>query len=86
LAAERLLACWHDLHKDAASGGDQGTAAAYAANLHGPIEAGGPRVQTTRERAKLVRRCDSPHAHGPARPLGLPALEEKLVPLACAQL
>jgi hypothetical protein len=37
--AERLLDCWQDLHKEAASGVDHGTADAYAANLQGNIAA-----------------------------------------------
>ena len=39
LDAELLLTCWHDLHKDAASGVDQVTAEAYAVKLHAKIEA-----------------------------------------------
>jgi RNA-directed DNA polymerase len=44
------------------------------------------RVHTQRYRAKLVRRCCLPHAHGTARPLGMPALEDTLGPLAGATL
>jgi RNA-directed DNA polymerase len=65
---------------------DQVTADAYAVNLHDNIEALGQRLQTTRYRAKLVRRCDIPQANGPERPWGIPALEDKLVPRACAKL
>jgi RNA-directed DNA polymerase len=86
LDAERLFACWQDLKKEAASGGDHGTADAYAVNLQGNIEALVQRLKTKRYRAKLVRRCDMPKANGPARPLGIPALEDKLVQLAGAKL
>ena len=44
------------------------------------------RLKTKRYRAKLVRRCDIPKANGTERPRGIPALEDKLVQLACAQL
>jgi RNA-directed DNA polymerase len=86
LDAELLLACWHDLNKDAASGVDQVTAEAYAGNLQGNIEALAQRLRAKRYRAKLVRRCYIPKENGKERPLGIPALEDKLVQLACAKL
>ena len=86
LDAELLLACWHDLHKDAARGVDQGTAEAYAVNLHANIEAVAQRLKAKRARAKLVRRCSMPTGNGTERPLGIPALEDKLVQLAGAKL
>jgi len=86
LDAELLLTCWHDLNKDAASGVDQVTAEAYAVNLHANIEALAQRLKTKRYRAKLVRRCYIPKENGKERPLGIPALEDKLVQLACAKL
>ena len=86
LDAELLLDCWQDLKKEAASGVDHVTADAYAANLQGNIEALVQRLKTKRYRATLVRRCDIPKANGTKRPLGIPALEDKLVQLACAKL
>jgi RNA-directed DNA polymerase len=86
LNAALLLTCWHDLNKDAASGVDQVTAEAYAINLHGNIEALAQRLRAKRYRAKLVRRCYIPKENGKERPLGIPALEDKLVQLACAKL
>ncbi len=84
--AALVLDCWQDLKKAAASGVDQVTADAYAVNLHGNIEALVQRLKTQRYRAKLVRRCDIPKANGTERPLGIPALEDKLVQRACAKL
>jgi RNA-directed DNA polymerase len=86
LNAELLLACWHDLKKDAASGVDKVTAEVYAEDLHANIAALTPRLKTKRYRAKLVRRCYIPKENGKERPLGIPALEDKLVQLACAKL
>jgi retron-type reverse transcriptase len=86
LDAELLLACWQDLNKEAASGVDQVTADAYAVKLHGNIEALVQRLKTKRSRATLVRRCYIPKTNGTERPLGIPALEDKLVQLACAKL
>jgi group II intron reverse transcriptase/maturase len=86
LDADLLLHCWHDLNKEAASGVDGMTAEAYAVNLQGNIEALAQRLKTKRYRAKLVRRCYIPKENGKERPLGIPALEDKLVQLACAKL
>jgi RNA-directed DNA polymerase len=86
LDGELLLACWRDLTKDAASGGAHVPADAYAVNLQGNIEALGQRLKTKRYRAKWVRRGYIPQANGTERPLGMPALEAKLVQLACAKL
>jgi hypothetical protein len=86
LDAELLLDCWHDLNKEAASGVDHVTADAYAANLQGNIAAVVQRLKTKRYRTKVVRRCYILKANGTERPLGIPALEDKLVQLACAKL
>jgi group II intron reverse transcriptase/maturase len=81
-----LHASWQDLNKDAASGVDDMTAQAYEENLVGNIQALAERLKTKRYRAKLVRRSYIPKENGKQRPLGIPALEDKLVQLACAKL
>ena len=86
LTAELLLDSWTSLNKDAASGVDHVTAAMYAENLHANIEALVERLKSKRYRAKLVRRCYIPKENGKKRPLGIPALEDKLVQAACAKL
>ena len=86
LEAAVLFHCWHALNKEAASGVDGGTAETDAVTRHGNITALAQRLKTKRSRAKLVRRCDIPTEHGPERPGGRPALEDKRVPLACAKL
>jgi RNA-directed DNA polymerase len=85
LNVDFLLACWLDLNKDAASGVDRVTAA-YAADLQGNIEALVERLKRKRYRAKLVRWKYIPKENGKERPLGIPALEDKLVQVACAKL
>jgi retron-type reverse transcriptase len=77
---------WQDLNKEAASGVDHVTADASAANLQGNSAALAQRLNTQRYRAPLGRRCYLPKANGTDRPLGMPALEDKRVPLACAKL
>jgi len=86
LNAGFLLHCWHDLNKDAASGVDGVTAEIYQENLMDNIRDLGERLKTKRYRTKLVRRCYIPKENGKQRPLGIPALEDKLVQLACARL
>jgi RNA-directed DNA polymerase len=85
LDADLLLHCWHDLNKQAASGVDGLTAQAYEANLQANITALVQRRKTHRYRAKLVRRCYIPKENGSERPLGIPALEDKLVQLVLFQ-
>ncbi len=85
LNAEFLLHCWRDLNKDAASGVDGITARAYQGKLEANIQALAERLKTKGYRAKLVRRCYIPKENGKQRPLGIPALEDKLVQLACAR-
>jgi len=86
LDAELLLHCGHDLNKSAASGVDGVTAAAYQVELQANIEALAGRLKSKRYRAKLVRRKYIPKENGKERPLGIPALEDKLVQGACAKL
>lgn len=86
LSAEFLLSCWRDLNKSAAAGVDGVTAEMYAKNLHANIQNLTERLKSKRYRTKLVRRRWIPKENGKERPLGIPALEDKLVQLACAKL
>lgn len=86
LNARFLYSCWKDLNKKAASGVDKETAQSYGENLETNIQALSERLKTNRYRAKLVRRCYIPKENGKERPLGIPALEDRLVQLACSKL
>lgn len=86
LTAEYLLRCWPDLNKNAASGVDRITADDYAKDLYSNIQRLAERLKEKKYRAKLVRRVWIPKENGKERPLGIPALEDKLVQLACAKL
>jgi RNA-directed DNA polymerase len=86
LNAGFLLTCWRDLNKNAASGVDKVTVEEYAKDLHNNIQNLAERLKGKKYRAKLVRRCWIPKENGKERPLGIPALEDKLVQLACSKL
>ena len=86
LDAPLLYNCWRDLNKNAASGVDNVTAQDYKEDLDVNILALTERLKTNCYRAKLVRRCYIPKENGKQRALGIPALEDKLVQLACSKL
>jgi len=86
LDAGFLWQCWDDLNKNAASGVDGVTAQAYEADLLANLENLASRLKAKHYRAKLVRRCYIPKPNGDLRPLGIPALEDKLVQLACTRI
>ena len=79
LNEELIYQAWKSLNKGAASGVDQVTADAYAQDLQGNIQRLVERLKAKRYRAKLVRRVYIPKENGKQRPLGIPALEDRLV-------
>jgi len=79
LNEELIYHAWATLNKRAASGVDRVTAEAYAQDLHANIQHLVDRLKTKRFRAKLVRRVYIPKENGKQRPLGIPALEDRLV-------
>jgi group II intron reverse transcriptase/maturase len=62
------------------------TAAEYQENLDSNIQDLVKRLENGSYRAKLIRRCYIPKENGKERPLGIPAVEDKLVQRACAKL
>lgn len=86
LDVQMLWSCWDELNKKAASGVDGITAQAYEQDLIANLQDLAQRLKAKRYRAKLVRRCYIPKDNGGTRPLGIPALEDKLVQLACAKI
>ena len=79
LTPELLLSAWMRMNKDAASGVDKVTVEEYSQNLMSNIEELAQRVKEKTYKAKLVRRTSSPKDNGKERPLGIPALEDKIV-------
>jgi RNA-directed DNA polymerase len=81
-----LRECWGDIRKDAASGIDQVSAEAYEHHLEENIHDLVERLKGKRYRAKLVKRHYIPKGDGKLRPLGIPAVEDKLLQRAVARL
>jgi RNA-directed DNA polymerase len=86
LKEELLLDSWRLLRKDAALGVDGVSAAEYEANLAENIRQLVERLKRKSYRAKLVRRHYIPKGEGKLRPLGIPAIEDKLLQLAVKRL
>ncbi len=81
-----LKQCWRAIRKDAASGVDQVSAQEDEQHLEETIHRLVERLKQKRSRATLVRRQSLPTGDGTQRPLGIPAGEDTLLPLAGARL
>ncbi len=79
-----LLSAWYSLNKKAASGVDKVTAQQYEDDLLGNLEDLLGRLKRKCYKAKLVKRKYIPKENGKFRPLGIPALEDKIVQKAVA--
>ena len=81
-----LFSCWERVNKKAASGVDRVSARTYAKDLKDNVRDLVDRVKRGRYRAKLVRRCHIPKEEGKTRPLGIPAVEDKLLQIAVSRI
>lgn len=86
LKPEHLRVCFHRLRKEAAPGADGVTFEDYEKNLEANLADLTRRLKHKSYRAKLVRRQYIPKENGKLRPLGIPALEDKLLQYAVAQI
>jgi len=86
LNEQNLRVCFFQLRKRAAPGVDGVTFQMYEQNLEANLRHLVQRLKNKSYHAKLVRRKNIPKGEGKWRPLGIPALEEKLVQLAAAQI
>jgi len=84
-AIERLRVAYWELKRDAAAGIDGETWRHYGENLEANLQDLSSRLQRGAYRAKPVRRAYIPKADGRLRPLGVPALEDKLVQRAVGE-
>lgn len=81
-----LLWSWRFVNKRASSGVDREDARSYQENLRENIEGLVAAVQGGRYRAKLVLRRYIPKLNGKTRPLGIPAIADKLLQIGVSKL
>lgn len=86
LNEENLLDSGRYLKKDAASGIDRVSAREYETHLVENIRSLVERLKSKSYRAKLVRRQYIPKGEGKYRPLGIPAIEDKLLQKAVSRI
>nr|QNO57740.1 hypothetical protein GBAFDLPJ_00034 [Methanosarcinales archaeon ANME-1 ERB7] len=82
LTADFLKDCFRELKKDKAPGVDGVTWRKYEENLDENIEDLVTRLIAKQYRPQPVKRAYIPKSNGERRPLGIPALEDKIVQLA----
>src|SRR5665811_359397 len=85
LTAGFLFWCWDSINRKASPGVDKLDAIAYEDNLIGNIQQLAQQVKEGTYRAKLVLRKYIPKVGGKLRPLGIPAIADKLLQLAVAK-
>jgi RNA-directed DNA polymerase len=86
LSKENLLDCFYRLKRDAASGVDGVSMEEYEQNLDSNLTDLENRLKSMSYRPKPVRRVFIPKSNGKLRPLGIPAIEDKIVQQGIAQI
>ena len=81
-----LLGCWNFINRKASAGVDRIDAQAYEENLLTNIDQLVQHVKDKTYRAKLVLRKYIPKMGGKLRPLGIPAIADKLLQLGVAKI
>lgn len=86
LSAENLADTWKLMNRRAAPGVDRKTVRDYEQNLEDNLDDLEVRLKRGAYHAKLVKRVYIPKGGGKLRPLGLPAVEDKLLQTAVARI
>lgn len=81
-----LWQAWIKLNKSSAIADDGLTVEEYEQDLFGNLAALAERLKSKRYKAKLIKRHYIPKSNGKLRPLGIPALEDKIVQRAVAMI
>lgn len=83
---QALWAAWGEINKKAASGVDRQTAQEYGKDLEANIKELVEKLKKKRYHAKMVRRVNIDKGNGKTRPLGIPAISDKIVQKAAASI
>ena len=86
LNTEMLQLAWQGLKKSAAIADEDITVKEYGVDLEANLERLVERLRQKRYRAKLIKRRYILKENGKKRPLGIPALEDKIVQKAAAMI
>ena len=86
LNLEMLNLAWKGLKKNSAIADEDITVREYEADLEGNLDRLVEKLKQKRYRAKLIKRRYIPKENGKQRPLGIPALEDKIVQKAVAMI
>ena len=86
ITEDSLKACFRDLAQNKAPGIDQITMTEYEANLDENIRHLLVRLKARTYRPQPVKRVYIPKPNGKRRPLGIPAVEDKVVQMACKKI
>ena len=86
LNKDNLKECFYRLSKDASPGNDGMTWGEYEAKLDERLEDLVRRMKKWSYRPQPVRRVYIPKSNGKLRPLGIPAIEDKIVQMAIARI
>ncbi len=86
LNTQMMRLAWKGLKKNSAIADEDTTVKEYGAELEANLERLVERLKQKRYRAKLIKRRYIPKSNGKKRPLGIPALEDKIVQKAAAMI
>lgn len=86
LNKEALYLAWKEINKKASAGIDKETAKDFERNLSENLENMVAELKSKTYKAKLVKRVNIPKGNGKYRPLGLPALRDKIIQKAVARI
>lgn len=76
---QALYIAWKNIKKGSSPGIDKETAKEFKRNLDSNIESILTELKSKKYKAKLIKRVNIPKGDGKTRPLGLPALRDKIV-------
>jgi RNA-directed DNA polymerase len=86
LNKDALYLAWKEINKKAATGVDGETAMDFERNLNANLDTIVEELKSKKYKARLVKRVNIPKGNGKTRPLGLPALRDKIVQKAVANI